>query len=387
MDANSSSGALLQWLEQRREEMVERVRALVEHESPSTDKAAVDALARKVAEEFERLGGTVKLHAQREQGACVQVDFAGRRGTKRVLLLGHLDTVYEVGTLAKMPWRESSGKVYGPGVFDMKCGIVQMMYALAASKELRGGLPCAVTVLLNSDEEVGSPESRAITEQLAKNCAAVLVFEPSAGERGACKTARKGVGNYTIRVRGMAAHAGLDFEKGASAISEMARQLVKVSEFTDLKRGVTVNPGTVRGGTRTNVVADYAECHVDVRIAKSRDGAGLDKKFRALRAIDKRCKVEVSGGINRAPFERTADVAKLYKQARTIAGELGFELEEVAVGGGSDGNFTAGLGIPTLDGLGAVGDGAHATHEHVVVKEIPRRAALAARMIEAVAAE
>jgi glutamate carboxypeptidase len=376
------AGELLAWLEIRREEMVERVRVLVEHESPSTDKRAVDGLAEKVGTELERIGGAVKLHAQKEFGACVQADFEGAIKSKPVLLLGHIDTVYELGMLKKMPWRNEGGNIFGPGVFDMKCGVVQMMYAISALKELRGGLPRPVIVLLNSDEEVGSTASRKLTEKLAKQCEAVLVFEPAAGPKGMCKTARKGVGNFRVMVRGRAAHAGLDFEKGASAVTELAKQIVRVSEFTDLKRGLTVNPGIVRGGTRTNVVADFAEGEIDVRVVKARDGEMLERKFGKLRAFDRQCKVEVSGGMNRAPFERTAGVVKLYKQARGLAVELGFELRETAVGGGSDGNFTAGMGIPTLDGLGAVGDGAHSQNEHVVVREIPRRAALAARLIE-----
>ncbi len=382
MMKDSSGAALLKWLEERRSEMVGRVRALVEHESPSTDKKAVDALAEMVAEEFEKLGGTVMLHEGKRFGACVQADFTGVRRTKPILLLGHLDTVHEAGTLSRMPWKESGLRIHGPGVFDMKTGVVQMMYAIAVLKEVRGGLPCPMTVLLNSDEEVGSPESRRITERLAKNCAAVLVLEPAAGAKGACKTARKGVGNFRVRVTGRAAHAGLDFERGASAITELAKQLVTINGFTDLKRGLTVNPGVVRGGTRTNVVAESAECDLDVRVARTKDGAALEKRLKSLKVFDERCKVEVTGGMNRAPFERTAEVARLYRQARQVAQELGFELDEVAVGGGSDGNFTAAMGIPTLDGLGAVGDGAHAAHEYVLVREIPRRAALVARLLE-----
>jgi glutamate carboxypeptidase len=378
----SGAGEILAWLENRREEMVERVRGLVEHESPSTDKGAVDELAGNVGAELERIGGRVMLHPQREFGACVQADFAGATKGKPLLLLGHIDTVYGMGTLDKMPWRNEGGKIWGPGVFDMKCGVVQMMYAISSLKEVRGGLSRSVIVLLNSDEEVGSKASRKLTEKLARQCEAVLVFEPAAGPKGMCKTARKGVGNFRITVTGRAAHAGLDFEKGASAVTELARQVIRVSEFTDLKRGLTVNPGIVRGGTRTNVVADFAEAEIDVRVVTARDGEMLERKFANLKALDKRCKVQVSGGINRAPFERTAGVVKLYKDAQVLAEELGFELGETAVGGGSDGNFTAGMGIPTLDGLGAVGDGAHSEHEHVVVKEIPRRAALAARLIE-----
>jgi glutamate carboxypeptidase len=378
----NEASQLLSWLEERRDEMVERVRVLVEHESPSTDKRAVDGLADRVGADLERLGGRVKLHGQKEFGACVQADFRGESRQKPLLLLGHIDTVYELGTLKKMPWGNKGGNIWGPGVFDMKTGVVQMMYAIAVLKEVRGGLSRPVIVLLNSDEEVGSTASRKLTEKLAGQCEAVLVFEPAAGAKGMCKTARKGVGNFRIAVKGRAAHAGLDFEKGASAVTELAKQIVTVSEFTDLKNGLTVNPGIMRGGTRTNVVADFAEAAIDVRVVKARDGEMLERKFGKLKAFDKRCEIEVSGGMNRAPFERTAGVVKLYKQARGLAAELGFELGETAVGGGSDGNFTAGMGIPTLDGLGAVGDGAHSQNEHVVVREIPRRAALAARLIE-----
>jgi glutamate carboxypeptidase len=382
MKDDRSGAALLGYLEKQCDEMVERVRALVEHESPSTDKGAVDGLAEKVGAELERIGGRVKLHPQKEFGACVQADFAGASRGKPLLLLGHTDTVYELGTLTRMPWRNKGGNILGPGVFDMKCGVVQMMYAIAALKEVRGGLPRPVIVLLNSDEEVGSPASRKLTEKLARQCEAVLVFEPAAGPKGMCKTARKGVGNFRIAVKGRAAHAGLDFEKGASAVTELAKQIVRVSEFTDLGRGLTVNPGIVKGGTRTNVVADLAEAQIDVRVAKARDGEMLERKFGGVKAFDKRCKIEVSGGMNRAPFERTPGVVKLYRQARGLAAEMGFELGETAVGGGSDGNFTARMGIPTLDGLGAVGGGAHSETEYVVVREIPRRAALAARLME-----
>jgi glutamate carboxypeptidase len=239
-----------------------------------------------------------------------------------------------------------------------------------------------VTVLLVSDEEVGSNSSRAITEALARRSAAVLVFEPSYGRRGAVKTARKGVGEYLVKVTGKAAHAGLDFEKGANAILELARQIEKLSSFTELKKGLTVNVGVVSGGSRTNVVPSEATARVDVRIARLNDAAGIDKKVRRLRPFNRKCKVEITGGINRPPMERTAGVAALYEQASAIARELGWKLEEAAVGGGSDGNFTAGLGIPTLDGLGGVGDGAHATHEHILISKLPRRAALIAGLIE-----
>ena len=358
------------------------LRRFVECESPSNDKERVDGFGKMVAAEFTRLGGVERLHEQHEYGNVLQIDFKGAEKRKPIMLLGHLDTVYEAGTLNDMPCRVASGRMYGPGVFDMKAGIVQMLLAIETLRDGHGRLPRPVTVLLNPDEEIGSPVSRAITERLAAKSESVLVLEPAAGAKGACKTARKGVGNYQIRVTGISAHAGLDFEKGASAINELARQLLRVSEFVDLAAGTTVNAGIVRGGTRTNVVASEAQAEIDFRVTNQKAADLLDRQFRKLRAVDRRCKVEVSGGLNRAPFERTAAVEKLYLQAKELAAELGFDLTETSVGGGSDGNFTAGIGIPTLDGLGAVGEGAHAPHESMVLGEVPRRAALLARLIE-----
>ncbi len=388
----------LDYFNERRDEMVSTIRELVEIESPSDNKAAVDRVAAAVAHKFSGLGGKVKVsvHQAQDFGNHLQVDFdfAGKSSAKPVLLLGHYDTVYPLGTLATMPCRVVDNKLTGPGVLDMKSGIALMLHALAALQDWHkedwhkqawhGGLPRPVTVLLVSDEEVGSDSSRAITESLAKKSAAVLVLEPSYGSQGAVKTARKGVGEYLVKVSGKAAHAGLDFQKGANAILELARQIEKISSFTDLKKGLTVNVGIVSGGSRTNVVPAEAAAQVDVRIARLKDAAGIDKKMRGLRPFNRKCKIEITGGINRPPMERTAGVAALYAQASAIARELGWKLGEAAVGGGSDGNFTAGLGIPTLDGLGAVGDGAHAAHEHILISELPRRAALIAGLIEAV---
>ena len=362
--------------------MLQTLGALVERESPSHDKAALARLAQHLAQEFARRGGTPTLHAQEKNGPHLQVNFAGGGGTP-ILLLGHYDTVWEVGTLSRMPWRIEHQRAWGPGVFDMKGGIVQALYALE-TLAAGGRLPRPVTVLLVSDEEIGSDSSRRMTESLAKKSSAVLVLEPAHGLDGACKTARKGVGDFTIRVHGVSAHAGLDFEKGHNAVLELARQIECVAAFTELKRGLTVSPGVVRGGTRGNVVPDQAEVLVDVRIARRSDAARIEKKFRSLRPRDRQCRIEVEGGINRPPLERTEAVAELYNRARAIARELGLDLKEAAVGGGSDGNFTAGMGIPTLDGLGAVGEGAHASHESILTAELPRRAALLARLMETV---
>ena len=391
----------LAYFEDRREAMVATIRELVEIESPSDNKAAVDRLSEVVAQKFAALGGAVRVYRANEFGNHLQVDFAelagDKSGGKPVLLLGHYDTVYPMGTLAKMPCRVDGNKLTGPGVLDMKSGIALMLGAITALRDghasggtgsdenrsdERRGLPRPVSVLLVSDEEVGSDSSRAITESLARKAAAVLVLEPSYGFEGAVKTARKGVGDYTIKVTGRSSHAGLDFQKGVNAILELARQIEKVSQFTDLKKGLTVNVGIVSGGSRTNVVPAEATAQVDVRIARMKDAAGIDKKMRGLRPVNRKCKIEISGGINRPPMERTAGVAGLYAKAVGIARDLGWRLGEAAVGGGSDGNFTAGLGIPTLDGLGGVGDGAHAVHEHILISELPRRAALLARLIE-----
>jgi len=381
----------LAYFNERRDEIVSTIRELVEIESPSDNKAAVDRVAEAVAQKFSRLGGKVevRVHPAKDFGNHLQVDFPGKSAAKPVLLLGHYDTVYPLGTLAAMPCRAVDNKLTGPGVLDMKSGIALMLHTLAAlqdwhKEEWHGGLPRPVTVLLVSDEEVGSDSSRAITESLAKKAAAVLVLEPSYGFQGAVKTARKGVGEYLVKVTGKASHAGLDFQKGANAILELARQIEKVSSFTDLKKGLTVNVGIASGGSRTNVVPAEAAAQIDVRIARMKDAAGIDKKMRSLRPFNRKCKIEITGGIHRPPMERTAGVAALYAQAVAIARELGWKLGEAAVGGGSDGNFTAGLGIPTLDGLGGVGDGAHATHEHILISELPRRAALIAGLIEAV---
>jgi glutamate carboxypeptidase len=372
----------LSYFEERRDEIVSTIRELVEIESPSDSKAAVDGIAEAVANKLSQLGGKVRVYPAKEFGNHLQVDLRGKSAAKPVLLLGHYDTVYPLGTLATMPCRVVGDKLTGPGVLDMKSGIALMLHALAALQAWHGELPRPVTVFLVSDEEVGSDSSRAITEALARRASAVLVLEPSYGRQGAVKTARKGVGEYFVKVTGKASHAGLDFEKGVNAIRELARQIEKISGFTELKKGLTVNVGIVSGGSRTNVVPAEASAQVDVRIARMKDAAGIDKKMRSLRPFNRKCKIEISGGINRPPMERTAGVAALYAQAAAIARELGWKLGEAAVGGGSDGNFTAGLGIPTLDGLGGVGAGAHATHEHILISELPWRAALLSGLIE-----
>jgi glutamate carboxypeptidase len=379
----------LRYFEKCKDQIAETIRELVEIESPSDNKPAVDRIAKLLAAKFEALGGRTQFHRNSEFGDSLQIDFPAlpkdaAENRKPVLLLGHYDTVYPLGTLANMRCKVENGRLYGPGVLDMKSGIALMLHAIEALQMWHEAMPRPVTVFLVSDEEVGSHSSRKITEALAKKSAGVLVLEPAAGLRGAVKTARKGVGEYLLRAKGIAAHAGLDPGKGHSAILELARQIVVIAKLNNLREGISVNPGVIEGGTRTNVVAAEASLEIDVRIKDAKQAATIDRKLRSLKPFDKHCKLEISGGINRMPMERTAGVAALYKKAQAIAGQIRWKLDEAAVGGGSDGNFTAGMGIPTLDGLGGVGEGAHAVHEHIVISELPRRALLLAGMIESV---
>jgi len=383
--------ALLAGARRKELALLDLIRKLVRAESPTEDKAAVDACVALAAAQARALGGRVTLHRQRRFGDLLEARFgpkpakakAGKtaeedQGAERFLLLGHLDTVWPLGTLKTMPCRLSEGRLWGPGTLDMKAGVGIAFTAIEMLAE--AGFPDReIVLLLNSDEEVGSPVSRPITERLAAKCAAVYVLEPAQGL--ACKTARKGTGTWRIDVKGVAAHAGVDFEKGASAIRELARVVDTVSGWTDLKRGLTVNAGVVGGGTRSNVIPAEAWAEVDARIARKADGSRIERRFAGLKPADKRCTITVTGGINRPPMERAQGTIKLYLRARTLAAELGFTLEEASTGGASDGNFTAALGIPTLDGMGAVGEGAHAGNESIVVRHLAPRTALLAGLL------
>lgn len=373
---------ILNYVASRERDLIALLREMVECESPSDDPAAinrfVDLMAAKVqgkAEVRTFPGGKYGKHAQLVFAPTV------KRPGKQLLALGHSDTVWPMGTLQTMPWREEKGRLWGPGVLDMKSGVAFLVFAMEALRELDIPIPRKVVLQLNSDEEVGSESSRALTEKEAKRSHAVLVLEPGTGLEGKLKTARKGVGGYDVLVKGVASHAGVDFAAGASAVLELARQIERIAEFTNLKKGLTVNPGVISGGTRSNVVAAEARADVDIRIARLKDFAKLDKKFRSLKAVDKRCKVTVEGGLNRPPMERTPEIASLFQTAKRLAAELGRKIEESATGGGSDGNFTAALGAPTLDGLGGVGEGAHANHESILVDRIADRTALLAKLV------
>jgi glutamate carboxypeptidase len=369
----------------RRPQMLEMIAELVGIESPTEDPAGVNRCVALLEGWIQAAGGRSRRRRQKTAGDLLIGRFGPARGIP-LMLLGHLDTVWPLGTLKKMPYRVRMGRAWGPGVLDMKTGVVMALSALRLLAEA-GRLTRPVILLLNSDEETGSEHSRALTESLAKTCASVFVLEPAQGLDGAYKTARKGVASYRLQVHGVAAHSGVDFAQGHSAVLELGRQIERASALTNLARGITVNAGVIGGGTRSNVVAAEAWADFDVRIAKSVDGPRVDRRFRALRPVDRRCTLEVSGGLNRPPMERTAGTVALFRRAATMAAGLGFQLQEAATGGGSDGNFTSALGIPTLDGMGAVGEGAHADRESVLLDGLVPRTALLAAMIGGLALE
>jgi glutamate carboxypeptidase len=376
--------SFLRYSREKQKDMIALIRELVECESPSDHPPSVNRYVDLVAERVKDLarvrtypGGAFGRHL------CCEFRLPGTKKPGRILALGHSDTVWPLGTLRSMPFRHARGRLWGPGVFDMKAGVAFFVFAMRALRDLDTPVACHVTLQLNSDEEIGSPSSRALTESAARQSRAVLVLEPGTGLEGKLKTARKGTGSYLLKIFGRAAHAGVDFENGASAIVEMAHQLRTVSGFTQLSRGITVNPGVITGGTRGNVVAAECRAEIDVRVRREADGKHLERKFRELKPFDKRCTIEVSGGLNRPPMERSKDTRKLFRTAKALAAELGIELEESSTGGGSDGNFTAALGVPTLDGLGAVGEGAHAPNESVLVNRIADRTALLAKLVAA----
>jgi glutamate carboxypeptidase len=382
-DSPPSMRALLAGARRKHSALLDLTQKLVRAESPSDNKAAVDACTALAAEHAKALGGRIKLHRQRAFGDLLEARFGPKSKTGssgRILLLGHLDTVWPVGTLKTMPCRLGKGRLWGPGTLDMKAGAAMALTALEMMIEAEA-LNREIILLLNSDEEVGSPVSRPVTERLAAECVSVFVLEPAQGL--AYKTARKGTGNWRIEVQGVAAHAGLDFEKGASAILELGRVIETVSGWTNLKRGLTVSVGMAGGGTKSNVIPASAWADVDARIVRKADGPRIERKFSALKAADKRCTMLVTGGINRPPMERTRGTVKLFRQAMALAAELGLQLDEAAVGGASDGNFTSALGIPTLDGMGAVGEGAHAKYESVLMEHLAPRTALLAGMLSA----
>ena len=379
--------ALLHQLTPQLPEMLSVLRAFVVTESPSLEKAAVDRCCAVVAKQWRRLGARIERVAQKHRGDHLRITWtpAKSRPTAQLLVLGHYDTVYASGVLRKMPFRVSAGKAYGPGTFDMKTGIVQALFAAEALKRLPASQQPRkrIVFLWTSDEEIGSESSRKLIETEGRRSDAVFVLEPSFGPRGALKTERKGVGELELVVHGRASHTGLAPQDGINAIHEISRQIARLETWNDLRRGVTINAGTIEGGTRTNVIPEIARVQLDLRATTVADMRQLERRLRTLRPELQGARLEVSGGFSRAPLERKMS-AGLFARAKSLAAEMNLALDECAVGGGSDGNFTAAVGIPTLDGLGAVGNGAHSAHEHVLIKTMPQRAALLAALLQSV---
>jgi glutamate carboxypeptidase len=372
---------LLQYCDAHVEELLDTISALVRLESPSTDKAAVDRCGRELADRLRTIGGDVELVRTGTRGDQVTARFGG--DGRPVLLLGHIDTVWPVGTLEHMPLRRDGARLYGPGTFDMKAGIGIAMLAVEALRATATPHPPLV-MLWTTDEEIGSGTSRAIIEAQASGASAVLVLEPAL-PGGALKTARKGCGEFELTVTGIAAHAGVDPGKGASAVLELADQIAAVERLQDLDRGVSVNVGVISGGSRPNVVAAEAHAVIDVRAPTRPDADRIEAALHALQPHRPGTRLKIRGGFERPPLERTAAVERLFSVARRVASSVGRELHEGSTGGGSDGNFTAALGVPTLDGLGAIGDGAHACHEHVDIAALAWRAALVAGVVRELA--
>ncbi len=370
-------------LRRREKSMVRLLGDFVRCESPSHQKTAVDRLGKLVANEWRRRGAKVGIlrHATRGNHVRAEIWLGEGRPEGQVMVLGHLDTVYPLGTLAAMPFRVQGGRAFGPGTFDMKAGLVLALSAVDALNALGLQPRKRLVFFWNSDEEIGSHSSRAAIEREAKKSDAVLVLEPAAGADGRLKTARKGLGTAELIVAGRAAHAGLDPGAGVNAVHELAEQIVRLERVNNPKRGIALQATVIDGGTVSNVVPHRARAEVDIRYTHAADAPKIERQLRGLRPILPGARVEVRGGINRPPLERTPAVLRLFHHAQGLMRELGVHLGEAWTGGGSDGNFTAALGVPTLDGLGAIGNGAHSAVEHVIIRSLPERAALLAGLL------
>jgi len=365
--------------DERQEWLVTRIAALARLESPSGDRVALTRCGNAIAALLADAGAEVRRVTHATAGDHLVATVG--RGGRQVLVLGHFDTVWPVGTLVDMPVEIRDGRLYGPGTFDMKAGLV--LSVLAASVAAPRLHDTQVRFVFTTDEEIGSATSRALIEAEARASAAVLVFEPAL-PGGGLKTARKGVGTYRLDVHGVSAHAGIAPDAGASAITELARQVLALSALQAPARGTTINAGLIAGGTRSNVVAEHAQAEIDVRVAAADEQARIEAAIAATSSSDPRVRLEWQGGFERPPLERGPHVRRLFELARRVGDALGVEVTDGATGGASDGNFTAALGVPTLDGLGAVGDGAHARHEHIVIASLADRAALAAGLMLAI---
>lgn len=375
--------AMLRDLQKHEKKMLRLLARFVRCESPSQEKAAVDSMARMAAAEWRRRGASVRILRQPKRGDHVRAELwlGEDRPAGQILVLGHMDTVYPLGTLPKMPFRISRGRAWGPGTFDMKGGLVVGLFAVDALRAARVHPRKRLVFLWTSDEEIGSESSRRAIEAEARRSDAVLVLEPALGRDGRLKTARKGACTAEIIVTGRAAHAGIEPEKGVNAVHELSLQIVRLMKLNDPRRGITVQATVVSGGTASNVVPAHARAQVDIRYARAADARFIERKLRSLRPILEGAQIEVRTALGRPPLERTAAVQKLFRHAQSLMREMGQPLGEAATGGGSDGNLTAALGVPTLDGLGAVGDGAHSPREHIAIRALPTRAALLAGLL------
>jgi glutamate carboxypeptidase len=372
--------SFIERLETRLGAMLEALELLVTNESPSRDKPALDALCSVIMTRFAPLGLAVERLPNASGGDHLLMKSPGHLDEPPALVLAHYDTVWPLGTVERMPFRVEGGRAHGPGVFDMKASLVIAEFALEALTQLKLKPRRSLTLLITSDEEIGSPTSRAIIEDQARQSAYVLVLEPPL-PGGKLKTARKGVGRFNLTVHGRAAHAGVEPEKGVNAVVELAHQVLALGALADPARGTTLNVGVIQGGTTPNVVPAKATASIDVRASTLAEAERITRSILKLTPVLPGARIEVSGGFTRPPMERTPEVAALYERARLLGQRLGLDLGEGATGGGSDGNFTAALGLPTLDGLGASGAGAHADHEHIVIEKLPGHAALLALLL------
>jgi glutamate carboxypeptidase len=378
---------LLEHLSAREEQMLALVRALVETESPSGDVAGSRAVVEMLVNAVREIEGVTSIERIESQnyGEHLRVRFFAESGQSSgtTLLVGHTDTVHARGSLLERPWRVEGGRIYAPGIFDMKANCAMALEALRACSTLKLNPRGEVVLLLTCDEETGSATGRELIEAEAARAACALVLEPPASG-GRVKTGRKGTGIFVLEIEGRAAHAGLEPEKGASAILELARQIERLHVMNNSASGISVNIGVIEGGTRSNVVAASARAEIDLRFSKEDEGKRVAAEILHAQPFDERVRLRVSGGINRPPLERNEKVLALYELAKGVAAALGFELGETQVGGASDGNFIAATGVPVLDGLGIDGDGAHAAHEHIVIADIARRGALLAGLLSTI---
>lgn len=387
MKRDDHSAAVLSYFEAHRSEMLEFTRWLVDQESMSREADATRRIAENLGDRLISQGAAVELLNDPTYGSTLRARFDcaadGSLNDRQVLVVGHLDTVWPIGTLAARPFRVDDDLAFGPGIFDMKSGVMLAVFAMRAIKELGLATRRSVTLLMTCDEETGSHFSRDVIEEESRRSYAALVLEPPI-PGGTIKTGRKGVGEFELIIGGRPAHAGNDPRAGISAITELAHQILAINKLNDYERGTTLNVGVARGGVLSNVIAAEAHAFIDMRFRTVDEGERITEAMSHLNPVLDGARIEVRGGINRPPLVRTTETGELFEHARRLASEIGYDLKEGSVGGGSDGNFIAALGVPVLDGLGVDGAGAHAEHEHIVISDIPRRAALLTRLIETI---